>query len=486
MPYSSAFAGLNVLPTDTEGNCLMSAIRFVCLGAVSLMVLSACASVEAGREEAAAIAQSEIADTPDYWQAAAARVGDVSNGWIAAFNDPVLDGLVKEAQENNRNLRAAALNVERSWLLARQAGAELSPQVGLSAGGGGQGNFDGQDAGNLNVGLQASWELDVWGRIRSGLQAASESAEAAEADYKYAQISVSAAVARAYFAAINAQQQAFISAEIVEALSETDRIVQVRHENGLASAQDVALAKGNLASANDSFATANAAKDNALRALELLLGRYPSAELLVGSALPGKPSEPPAGLPSELLERRPDLIAAERRIAAAIDTVDQAKAARLPKISLTTSVGGSSPDLSSLLSPSNLAWTAASNLLVPLIDGGARTTQIEINETDQKAAVEAYADAALNAFSEVEQALADGLTLKRRKLYVEEAKTQSETALRLARLQYDEGETDLLSVLQLQQSAFGAQSTALTVRRLELDQYVDLNLALGGNWAIDP
>ncbi|MEL7452272.1 MAG: TolC family protein, partial [Pseudomonadota bacterium] len=399
-----------------------------------------------------------------------------------AFQDPALVTLVEEAQANNRDLRAAALNVERSWLLARQAGAELSPQVNLTGGAGGQGNFDGAGDSNFNVGVQAQWELDVWGRIRSGQQAAAESAEAAEADYRFAQLSIAAGVARAYFAAINAEQQSGISSEIVNALQETGRIVQVRYDNGLASAQDLALAKADLASANDTFATAEQAKDSALRALELLLGRYPSADLFVGSTLPQKPVDPPAGLPSELLERRPDLIAAERRIAAAIDTVDQAQAARLPKISLTASTGGSSPDLSSLLNPANLAWTAASNLLVPVIDGGARRTQVEINTVDQQAAVEAYAGAALTAFSEVEQALADGLTIRRRKLFVDEARAQSDRALELARIQYSEGETDLLSVLQLQQAAFGAQSTALTVNRLELDQYVDLNLALGGNW----
>ncbi|MEM6412274.1 MAG: efflux transporter outer membrane subunit [Pseudomonadota bacterium] len=448
------------------------------------LVFAACEAVP-GREEAAEIARNEIEDVPQYWQAAAARVGEVENGWIGAFNDPTLDALVEEAQLNNRNLRAAALNVERSWLLARQAGAELSPQVNLTTGGGGQGNFDGAGDSDFSVGVQAQWELDVWGRIRSGQQAAAESAEADEADYRFAQLSVAAAVARAYFAAINAEQQSLISSEIVDALNETGRIVEVRYDNGFATAQELALARADIASANDTFATAEQSKDSALRALEVLIGRYPAADLFVGLTLPSKPEDPPAGLPSELLERRPDLIAAERRIAATIDTVDQAKAARLPQISLTASAGGSSADLSSLLSPTNLAWTAASNLLVPLIDGGARRTQVEINTVEQQAAVETYADAALNAFSEVEQALADGLTIRRRKIFVEEAKVQSDEALRLAQVQYDEGETDLLSVLQLQQSAFAAESTVLTVNRLELDQYVDLNLALGGNWEDD-
>ncbi|MEM9668725.1 MAG: TolC family protein [Pseudomonadota bacterium] len=463
----------------------MFVLRTPILLTAACCLFAACEAVP-GREEAAEIARSEIQDTPEYWQAAAARIGEVESGWIATFNDPKLEELVREAQANNRNLRTAALNVERSWLLARQAGAELSPQVNLTSGAGGGGNFDGVGDSDFSVGVQAQWELDVWGRIRSGQQAATESAEAAEADYRFAQLSIAAGVARAYFAAINAEQQSLISSEIVDALSETGRIVQVRYDNGFATAQELALAKADIASANDTFATAEQAKDSALRALELLLGRYPSADLFVGTTLPLKPEDPPAGLPSELLERRPDLIAAERRIAAAIDTVDQAKAARLPQISLTASTGGSSSDLSNILSPTNLAWTAASNLLVPLIDGGARRTQVEINTVEQQTAVETYADAALNAFSEVEQALADGLTIRRRKVFVEEAKIQSDEALRLAQIQYNEGETDLLSVLQLQQAAFGAESTVLTVNRLELDQYVDLNLSLGGNWDDQP
>jgi len=446
------------------------------------ILIGACASVEPGREEARTIASQQVPDTPDYWTAAAARVGDVEAGWIEAFEDPVLVSLVAEAQANNRDLRAAALNVERSRLLAQQSGAALSPQVNATLGSTGQGNFDGQSADSLNVGLQASWELDIWGRIRSGQQAAIESAEAADADYRFTQYSIAAGVARTYFGAINAQQQAQIAQDIVTALTETDRIVGVQFDNGVATAQDVALAQANLASSSDTLESANASKDSAVRALEVLLGRYPSTELFVGSTLPTKPADPPAGLPSDLLERRPDLIAAERRIAATIDSVDQAKAARLPSISLTGGVTGASPELSNILNPANLAWQAASSLLVPVIDGGARKTQVEISTVDQQAAVEAYASAALNAFSEVEQALADGETIARRKVFLEQASVASDEALRLARLQYSEGEIDLLSVLQLEQSAFGARSNLLTLRRLELDQYIDLNLALGGDW----
>lgn len=451
--------------------------------ATTVIVLSACSSVEPGTQEARTIVSKQVSDQPDYWTAVASDVGQIDNGWIGAFKDSKLDQLVQEAQQSNRNLRTAALNVERSWVLAKQSGAALSPQVNASLGGSSAGGFRGNGSNeNLSIGVQASWEVDVWGRIRSGQQAATSSAEAAEADYKFAQRSVAAGVARAYFGAINAEQQVQIASSIVDALTETTRIVKVQFDNGLASAQDVALAEANLASANDTLERGKASSNTSLRSLEVLIGRYPSTNLFVGSKLPEKPSDPPAGIPSELLERRPDLVAAERRIAAAIDTVDQSKAARLPSISLTGGVSGASPDLSSLLNPTNLAWQAASSLLVPVMDGGARRAQVELSTLDQKAAVEAYADAALNAFSEVENALADGQTLGRRKVFLQNAVRSSDEALRLARLQYDEGEIDLLSVLQLEQAAFGARSNLVTLNRLELDQYIDLNLALGGDW----
>lgn len=447
------------------------------------VVLAGCASVDSGVEAARVAVNNELNDVPDSWQAVAAQVGEVEDGWVDSFEDPKLSELVSEAQSNNRDLRAAALNVEKSWLLAKQSGAALTPQVNASLGTSGSGDFSGSSAdGPRTIGVQASWELDVWGRVRSGEQAALRSAEAAEADYRASQLSIAAAVARAYFGAINAYQQVEIAANIVKALEKTKDIVQAQYDNGVASNQDLALAKANLATSSDTLTSAEAGAEDAVRALEVLLGRYPAADLFVGTVLPSKPADPPAGLPAEVLERRPDLIAAERRIAASIKSVDQAKAARLPAISLTAGASGASQSLSDVLKPSNMAWAAASNLLVPLVDGGARRTEVEVNTVEQKAAVEAYVSAALSAFSEVEKALADGVTVEKRKTFLEEASVSSDEALRLARLQYEVGEIDLLSVLQLEQAAFGARSNLITIKRLELEQHVDLSVALGGAW----
>ena len=282
--------------------------------------------------------------------------------------------------------------------------------------------------------------------------------------------------------AIEASRQQELAEKIVAALDETQRIVQLQYDNGLANQQDLSLVKSDAASARDSLAAAQGGRRDALRALELLLGRYPGADIDVRKTLPSTPRAPGAGIPSEILERRPDLVAAERRIAASINNVNQAKAAKLPSLSLSGSFGGSSSGLSSLLSPGNLAWQAASSLLVPIADGGARDAQIEVNTAEQKAAVAQYAQAALTAFGEVESALDSGVVLRQREDALNESVIEAEKALKVAQLRFDEGESDLLDVLQIQQRLFGAEASQIAIERAQLDQFVALNLALGGDW----
>lgn len=420
---------------------------------------------------------------PESWRAAQSSVGDVQVGWVEAFDDPVLTSLVAEAQEHNRNLQVAAANVDRSRALARQAGAALTPSVNLAAGRGEGGVIEnGGSNGQFSAGLQLSWELDIWGRIRSGQQAAVASAQAAEADYVFSQYSLAAGVARSYFLAIEAGLQEKVAQNTVDALEETTRIVNVQYQNGLASSQDLALTKSDLATARDTLTNTAGARRDALRALEILLGRYPGAELEVRDSLPDAPAAPAPGLPSEILERRPDLIAAERNVAAAFNSVQSAKAAKLPAISLTSDIGGSSQSLSNLLDPANVAWSVAGNLVAPLFDGGARQAQVDISTAEQKQAVAAYGQTALEAFGEVESNLDQGVVLDARLASLSEAASEANEAYRIARLRYDEGETDLIDVLTIQQRVFSTESNLAAVQRLLLDQRVNLNLALGGSW----
>jgi len=433
-------------------------------------------------EEAKQTAKESLPVIPAAWTAVQQNPGDIRIGWLANFNDPTLNALVAEAQHNNLNLRVAAANVDSAQALSYQASSALSPQVNLQSDGSRSGTGESTNNGRLNLGIQVGWELDLWGRIRSGNLAAQQSVIAAEADYKFAQYSITANVTHAYFAAIEAGLQLTIAERSIEALVETNRIVKVQFDNGIGDQQSVALARSDLASAQDSLAASKGAQRDAVRSLELLLGRYPEAELSVAKKLPMLPASPPAGLPSELLERRPDLIAAERRIATAYNQVDQAKAARLPSISLSGSVGGASNSLGTLLNPANLAWQAATNLLVPLFDGGLSKQQIDASNADQKAAVATYAQAALSAFSEVETALDQRVVLKERNDALTESLKAAEEALRIANLQFSEGEIALIDVLSIQQRMFSARRNLLSIQRTALSQHVNLNLALGGDW----
>lgn len=458
----------------------MSAIKSSLVLGAATFALTACASITS-REEAGGAARASLPETPKHWAMAQENVGDVDVGWLASFNDPVLATLVEEAQANNKNLQAAAANVERSWALAKQAGAALKPNVSLVAGASEAGGVQGGGSNSsFNAGLQLNWELDVWGRIRSGQQAAAASAEAAEADYMFSQYSIAAGVARAYFLAIEAKLQEGVAQGTVDALEETARIVNVQYENGLASSQDLALTKSDLATAQDTLTATQGGKRDAVRALEILLGRYPGAELEVRTSLPQAPPPPPPGVPSEILERRPDLIAAERNVAASFNSLDSAKAAKLPAISLTSNIGGASGSLTNLLDPANIAWTVAGNLVAPLFDGGARQSQVEISTAEQKQAIAAYGQAALEAFGDVESNLDQGVVLDKRLASLTEAAKEANEAYRVARLRYDEGETDLIDVLTIQQRVFAAESNLASIKRSLLEQRVNLNLALGG------
>ena len=453
-----------------------------------VMALTGCVSTKVQDDEAInAKLAGHTTFTPQTWansvdETQLKRAQQVD--WLTSFQDTLLTDLVKQAIANNRDLMAASANVERANALATQAGAQLKPQANLAFANSRSGSASGSisSVSNQALSVQLNWELDLWGRIGAGQRAAIASAEAAAADYKYAQHSLAAATAKAYFVAIEAGQQAAILKEILASLEETFRIVNVQHKNGLATGQDVALTKSDLASTREQLITLEASQRDALRALEVLLGRYPKGDISVKSKLPLLPPMPPLGVPSEILERRPDLVAGERRVAAAFNLVTQAKAARLPQLSLTSNIGGASNSLSNITDPANVTWQLASNLLAPIFDGGVRKAQVEVATAEQKQALASYAQTALNAFNEVETNLDLANTLVQREKELNLALSEAEKAYRIAQLRHKEGEIALIDLLTMQQRVLSANSSRLSVQRFVLEQRVNLFLALGGNW----
>jgi len=419
---------------------------------------------------------------PAQWTASGAAAGAVSGNWMAGFHDDELMAIVVEAIAHNPNLQVAATRVEQARLYAQLAGARLWPSVDFLARGGGK--LSGDQSGVQGAVLTANWELDLWGRVRYGRSAAAADAASAEADFEYARQSLAAQVAKAWFLATEAGLQADITRRTIHDSEELVRLAQTRSTIGVGNDEDVYVASASLGTYRDALRQIELAQEQARRAIELLVGRYPAGTTTVSPQLPGQPDAVPAGLPSELLERRPDVVAAERRIAAAFNRVHEAKAARLPAISLTTGLSTISSELFVLKDHDNPTWNAGASLLMPIFRGGALKRQVEIRTAEQKQAVASYADVGMRAFGEVEAALSAEIAARQREAILTETLGHTQRALDIVRTQFKVGSTDLRFVTQRQLALEATEAALLRVQAEQRVQRVNLHLALGGSFAV--
>jgi multidrug efflux system outer membrane protein len=461
----------------------MQASRIVGWWALAVGAVGLTAGCAIKDPPAAADIQGEaLANTtvPGGWKAGGGVAQPVADRWLESFHDPGLVALVAEALSYNADLKVAAARVEQAAGYVEVAEASLYPAVGVLAHGGGKSGGDG--SGLRGVFLNASLELDVWGRIRYGRAAAQAQYASADADYAFARQALAALVAKGYFLAIEATLQRALAQEVLGAAEALLRLAQERQRIGAGDEQAVAEARANVGSYRDTLRQLDNARAQALRALELLLGRYPAAEVGVAQQLAEMPGPVPVGLPSELLERRPDVIAAQRRVAAAFNRVEEAKAAQLPRISLTAGGSSVSSELFVLQEHSNPVWSLGANLIAPLYQGGALRAQVEIRTAEQNLALADYARVAQRAFSDVEGALAAEVALRDREAILVENVKDNQRALDLAEIQYRVGKIDLRAVEQRQLALYGARTSHLQVQSEQLAQRVNLHLALGGSF----
>ena len=428
------------------------------------------------------VVEQALPETPirSTWSAAA-ETGAVPDGWLKTFNDPRMEAVVGEALQKNLGLRGVAAQLDAAAGAARLAGAALKPVVGLGGSGEAQTVADTTSSG---ANLTASWELDVWGRLRTLRNASEEEFNAAQADFDFARESLAAQTAKAWYLATDARQQLRLAERSVGIYSELLELVGKQLDAGRVGRQDVALAEADLAGAEERLRSAQGADQQAVRSLEILLGRYPSAELDVAEQFVPVPPPVPAGMPSDLLERRFDLIAAERRVASAFQGVEAARLARLPSISLTAGGGVASSGLGDLLGSDPEFFNIGANFFQPIYQGGAIEAQIEIATAQQEAALAAYGQSALVAFGEVETALANEQLLRERESFQQAAVEDNAEAVRLNQRQFEVGRVDMLSVLQIQNRELAAQSALISLKSARLEQRIDLHLALGGGFEI--
>ena len=446
----------------------------------SSITLAACALNQPPPSEELRAKALPNVKTPVQWASQGGAAAASADNWLASFNDPALDALVREAIEYNSDLRMAAARVETAAGYVKLAGATLYPQVNLLARGGGK--MSGDSSGLQGAGVTATWELDLWGRVRSSQQGAQLNYDAAALDAMYARQSIAAQTAKAYFLATEAQLQLAIAKDTVLSSERMVGFARDRLRVGKGDEYDVATGLANLDTYHDVVAQLELARSQALRALETLIGRYPAGAVDVPTRFAATPPPVPGGLPSELLERRPDVVAAERRVASAFYGIEEAKAARLPRISLTASLTSVSSDLFVLTERNNPVVSFGASLLAPIFLGGQLQAQVDIRTGEQAQAIADYGRIASRAFGEVENALSAGFALDDRTTILGRVIADNERALELSQVRYRVGSGDLRAVNQQQLALYSARSAQIHVEAERRVQRVNLYLALGGSF----
>lgn len=416
----------------------------------------------------------------------------------AGFDDPGLVAVVREALEANHDLRAAAARVERAQAAAVIAGADLYPQAAVTLDGARRKqNFIGlpipgaedtiltNTTTTLGLGLNVAWEVDVWGRLRNQKGAAVADLDAAMSDYEFARLSIAAQTAKVWFAMNEARRQVALAEATRDNLRRSEQRIARRFDEGLASSIELRLARTSAAAAAAGLARRTQQLDALTRQLEAILGRYPSGRLESAGDLPPVDRTIPVGIPADLVARRPDLRAAERRLAASDARVASAKAALYPQIRLTGSAGTSSNELDDLLDGDFSVWSFAAGLLQPVFQGGRLRANVDLNQAiaDEQAA--SFVQRALNAYAEVEMALVAEEALAKQEEALRVAAENAVAARDSAEERYMAGVGDYILVLTSQRDAFTAESQLLEVRRQRLTSRIDLILALGGGFEND-
>ena len=454
----------------------MAAARHLLLAALPLLVAGCALTPPPARDDLVKAELANLTVPPAYL--AGGTAGVVRERWLESFDDAPLLLLADEALAHNLDLRLAAARVEQAAASVRIADGNLYPSVDLAARS--KGNATGS-AGQLSGAvISASWEIDVWGRLRYGQRSVESQYASAQDDYRAAQQSIVATLAQAWFLATEAMQQRALLAEMVTAAQQLVTLAEQRQRVGAGTELDVTVARANVETLRDRQRQVELSIEQSRRALEMLLGRYPATEIALAGTFAALPPPAITGVPAELLERRPDVIAAERRVAAAFDRVGEAQAAKLPRISLSAAVSWLSSSIFVLQERDDPAYGFGATLLWSLFNAGQLQAQVELRTAEQKAAAAQWALTAQRAFNEVEGALSNEAALAARAQILERAAAEQARTLALQETRYRIGNADLRAVTQQQIALTDARLALLRVHSEQRVQRVALHLALGG------
>ena len=417
------------------------------------------------------------------WKTTRPDAANVPDDWWTLFNDTALNELQKRVLVGNENLKASAAQVEVARAALGSARATGSPSVGVTAGSTNSvlpGGISATTAKSLAA--NASWELDLWGRVAGSVSGAQARLRASSADLAAARWSVQALLTQTYFSLRSSEAQALLLERSVTAYQRSLELTQNRYAGGIASAADVAQATTQLRSTQAQLIESQSNRAQLEHAVATLLGQPAATFALPRTAVLPIAPPVPVQLPSDLMQRRPDIAAASARVAAANAQIGVAQSAFFPAISLSANAGFRGADLLNIISAPNLFWSLGPTLAATLFDGGARKANEESARASTTQATASYRQTVLTALQEVEDNLVVAASLEEQSALQTDALSAAQRNLDITNNQYKAGTVSYLNVVTAQATALASERALLDVRNRRLAATAVLLKNLGGRW----
>ncbi len=442
-----------------------------------------CASLSGQTSQLLSDLSQPVATTPNEW---AINLPDApaEGDWIKQFGSPAMYTLIDEALSANQSLKSAQATTKALRAQARAARGARVPS--LSAGASASSSFYGDglplsDGESFGVNLSSSWEADIWGRVAKSAAAAEQDYAASKADLADIRLSLAGRTASSWISLSNAIAQLALARDELEVRSRSRELTEKRVAAGLSTTLDVRLTRSAEASARSGIASAELAVEDAARTLEILLGRYPSAEIKAPPAPPSLGKMSDLSSPAELLARRPDIASAEARMVASGLRADLARIAMRPALSLSASGSIDSTEIEDLLDFDLIAGRVLANLTAPIFTGGRLSAQADAARANAEAAAANYAQAALSAWQEVEGARAADLSLSLQEAATLVALEEAQAAEILAERQYQQGLITIFNLIDAQSRRISAERQLISTRAQRAINRINYHIALGGD-----
>lgn len=450
------------------------------------ILLSACAHLnrDYSSDTVVSTATTDVGlEVEQSWQTASDSSAIPTGGeaWFTAFNDPKLNQYIATALRGNRSLQAEASSLASTIEALTALSAQRKPSIDGRL----RQNYTKADSSEgqfiYNTSLNLSWELDIWSRLSDQNKAGALTAEASAFTYEAARLSLAGNIAKRWFSIIASHLQLQINQKRLENQENALAIVEEQYKSGRGDAMDIFLGRSDVTSQRAAIVSTRNQLEQSIRTFKRLLGDYPDINLDIEASLPELSSNIPTGLPSDLLKRRPDVLASMKYWQASVLEETIADKARFPSFALTASYGASSEELLKI-SASDFIFNAINNITVPIFNGGQLKSELKQAEYDTEESYQDYVDTLLTSFEEVESALGAEIYLKEQLALLEQAESFAQSAYELAFEQYQSGLIRYSNLLEFERRWFTTQVDIITLKNSRLENRINLHLALGGDF----